>query len=62
MPSEQSALEQLIARAQASAESRTTNKRNRKLLLDMAVAIVGLAKANTELAKQIAEKPRILIP
>jgi hypothetical protein len=57
-----SALEQLIARAEASALSPTTNKRNKQLLMDMAVAIVGLAKANTVLAQQMAEKPRIVLP
>jgi hypothetical protein len=36
-----SPLEALIARAAESAESKTTNKRNRQLLMDMAMAIVG---------------------
>lgn len=55
-------LEILIQRAQASAEHKSTNKRNRALLKDMAVAIVSLARMNADLAQQLAEKPRIIVP
>ena len=55
-------LEILIARAQASAEQKTTNNRNRALLKDMAVAIVSLARMNADLSRQLADKPRIVLP
>ena len=55
-------LEILIQRAQASAENKSTNKRNRALLKDMAVAIVSLARLNADLAAQLADKPRIIVP
>lgn len=56
-------LEELIARAQAAAESMSTNKRNKALIKDMAIALVALAKLNAEMCHMIAaEDARIIIP
>lgn len=55
-------LEALIARAQAASERMSVTNPNRQLLADMATAIVAQARMLADLGRQMADKPRIIVP
>jgi hypothetical protein len=54
-------LEDLIARAQVASGHMSTNRRNRDLMREMAVALVSQATLIVDLRKQL-DPPRILCP
>lgn len=55
-------LPELIERAKLASERMGAENPNRLLLKELAVAIVALARANTDLLKQVEDKPRIVLP
>ena len=59
---DRSPLQRLIVRAQTVSEYKSTKHVQRELILEMAVAIVALAKLNADLLQQQADRPRIVLP
>lgn len=51
-----SPLEQLIERARVASEKQTTNKANKALLQDMAVALVAVARLNADLMSKLGRQ------
>lgn len=58
----ESPLQDLIDRASLSSERMSASNPNRRLLAEMAVALVAQARMVADMSQQLADKPRIIVP
>lgn len=56
------ALEDLVERARLAAERMSVKNPTRRLLAEMATAIVAQARMLVDMQRRLADKPRIVLP